>query len=64
VGGLGAAVAIVYGLYKLRARLILKKCSRCESTANSKCSKCGNFICSNCSSQGCPNCGSKKFIRL
>ncbi len=63
-GGLGAAVAIVYGIYKLRARLMLKKCSRCKSTANSKCSKCGSYTCTNCSGQGCPNCGSRKFIRL
>ncbi len=64
VGGLGAAVALVYGLYKLRARLAQKKCLSCKSIANSKCSNCGSYICSNCSSQGCPNCGSKKFIRL
>ncbi len=63
-GGLGAAVAIVYGIYKLRDRLILKKCSICKSTANTKCSKCGSFVCSNCSTKGCPNCGSRKFIRL
>ncbi len=64
VGGLGAAVAIVYGIYKLRALFMRKKCLSCKSIANSKCSKCGSFICSNCSTQGCSNCGSRKFIRL
>lgn len=63
-GGLGAAGAIVYGTYKLRARLMRKKCLSCNSISNSKCSKCGRFICSNCTAKGCPNCGSRKFIRL
>jgi len=64
VGGLGATVAIVYGIYKLRARLMLKKCLNCKLTANSKCSKCGSFVCTSCSTQGCPSCGNRKFIRL
>jgi thiol-disulfide isomerase/thioredoxin len=64
VGGLGAAVAIVYGIYKLRARMMRKKCLSCKNIANTKCSRCGSYICSDCSSKGCPNCGSRKFIRL
>ncbi len=64
LGGIGAAVAIIYGIYKLRARLMRKKCLSCNSVANSKCSKCGGHICSDCSSRGCPNCGNRKFIRL
>ena len=62
--GLAAAVAVIFAVYKLRNRLGIKKCIKCNGTANVTCSKCSAFICSNCSVNGCPNCGSKKFIRL
>ena len=47
VGGLGVSVAAIYGIYKIRSLLLVKKCSDCgidlESDAKF-CWKCGNEI--------------------
>ena len=62
--GIAVTAAIVFGLYKLRNRIGIKKCYNCDLKANSKCAKCGLLKCDNCSPGGCANCGSRQFIRL
>lgn len=62
-GIIGVAVTI-YILYKIRAKLSIKKCISCDKRANSKCSKCGVFYCSECSTKSCSNCGSRQYIRI
>ena len=64
LGGLAAAAAVVFGVYKLKPRFGVKHCVTCNNTASIKCSKCGTLTCNNCSSRGCKNCGSRQFIRL
>ncbi|MHA2357495.1 MAG: hypothetical protein ACXABK_01835 [Candidatus Heimdallarchaeaceae archaeon] len=63
-GGLGVSVAAIYGIYKIRSLILVKKCADCGKKANSKCASCSSFYCSDCTTKGCPSCGSRKFIRL
>jgi len=63
-GGLGVAVGGIYAVYKIRSRLLVKKCSDCGKKANSKCAKCATFYCPDCTVKGCLSCGSRKFVRL
>ena len=62
--GLALAAGVIFAVYKVRKRLGVKNCLRCNNIANSKCSKCNALICIDCSVNGCPNCGSMKFVRL
>jgi hypothetical protein len=64
IAGLGLGVGAIYVIYKMRSRILIKKCTKCGNTATSKCAKCAFIICSECGIKGCPECGNMKFIRL
>ncbi|MFW9851497.1 MAG: hypothetical protein ACFFDS_00980 [Candidatus Thorarchaeota archaeon] len=64
LAGLGLGVGVIYIVYKMRSKILVKKCAKCGNTATSKCAKCAFIMCSECGTKGCPECGSMKFIRL
>ena len=64
IAGLGFGIGAIYVIYKLRSKILIKKCAKCGNTATSKCAKCAFIICSECGTKGCPECGNMKFIRL
>ncbi|MHA1114587.1 MAG: hypothetical protein K9W45_08305 [Candidatus Heimdallarchaeum aukensis] len=63
--GLGLAFVLLYLIYKLWKRFLIKKCFKCrKNKAIKKCSKCGIFLCDKCTINGCPECKSRTFVRL
>ena len=64
IAGLGLSIGAFYVVYRMRSRILVKKCAKCGNTATSKCAKCAFIICSECGTKGCPECGNMKFIRL
>ena len=64
IAGLVLGVGAIYATYKLRSKILIKKCAKCGNTATSKCAKCAFIMCSECGTKGCPECGNMKFIRL
>jgi len=64
IAGLGLSIGAIYAVYRMRSRILVKKCAKCGNTATSKCAKCAFLICSDCGTKGCPECGNMKFIRL
>lgn len=64
IAGLALSIGAIYIVYRMRSRILVKKCAKCGKAATSKCAKCAFVICSECGIKGCPECGNMKFIRL